>query len=117
MPRLERGYHFDSGSKELIGGKVTPDDGEDGAMIALEKVEREEERFFVPEVVDDHGELELKEILSKITNNNIEQRILELRGNGYTIEEIGDMISVSRGVVGKLLLEMRERYHQYMKNA
>lgn len=43
----ERGYHFDSGSKELIGGKVTPDDGEDGAMIALEeeKVEREEKEL------------------------------------------------------------------------
>jgi hypothetical protein len=40
LPRVERGYHFDSGSKELIGGKVTPDDGEDGAMIALKSRKR-----------------------------------------------------------------------------
>lgn len=77
----------------------------------------ETDNYHIPKARKEEPDLEFKEILEIISANTTEHRILQLKGSGYTLEEIGNMVGYHKSMVGKLLTDLERRYDSLMKKA
>lgn len=74
--------------------------------------------FHTPTIENDSlDEIDVRDVLEKITYSNSEKRIIELKEEGYNIEEIGQIIGYSKSMVHKLLHNIEDRFDHYIKEA
>lgn len=74
--------------------------------------------YHIPKVDDTSlEEVDIRDIFDRITFSNSEKRIIDLREQGYNIEQIGEMIGYSKSMVHKLLHLIENRFDDYMKEA
>jgi len=59
--------------------------------------------------------IDLRDSLEHLARNRREQRILELRGKGYTDHEVGEILGVSQWTVRRIRLELYHRFRQQQK--
>ncbi len=86
-----------------------------------EKDQNEYENFvfkgpsITPQIEDDHSESEVLEILDKVTKNFIEKRIIELRAEGYTYQEIGPKVGCSKSSICIIIQTIEEKFNKLYK--
>lgn len=74
--------------------------------------------YHIPTVDDGPlEEVDIRDILDKVTFSNSEKKIIDLREQGYNIEEIGKVVGYSKSMVHKLLHDIEDRFDDYMEKA
>jgi hypothetical protein len=74
-------------------------------------------RFAVPETKGDYDEVDVRDLKSKILRSPEEERLIELRESGYTVEDISEILETSKRSVFRMLTEIKDRYDMIMKKA
>ncbi len=91
----------------------TPNKGED--TDAYEYNNAMQNSYIIPETSDDKTESEVLEILDKVTPNLIEKRVIELRAQGYTYQEIGPKVGCSKSSISIMVQNIEERFNKEYK--
>lgn len=74
--------------------------------------------YHIPKVDDSAlDDIDIRELLNKITFSKSEKRIVELREQGFGLEEIGHIVGYSKSAVHKILHQIEDRFDNYMKDA
>jgi hypothetical protein len=97
--RLEKARQLPS-KIAVVKGDITASDIEESVFV------------MVPEVMDDNVGIEIREILDKVTTTHIEKKIVELRSQGYTYEEISPKIGLGISRISQLLCQIEERFNK-----
>lgn len=113
-PRTIRHWNQFNKVKKL---PVRIDISEDNETDDLNQFVKLSEFLCVPKVHLDTSEMEIREILDLIANNDLEKRIIELRLSQYTYEEIEKIIGYSKTRIQVLISNIEKKFDQFMKEA
>ncbi len=61
-------------------------------------------------------ELETWDLIDSLTDNETEKKILKLREEGYTDDEVGNLVGLSRSQVFRIRHDLFQRYQRRVKN-
>lgn len=70
------------------------------------------EYVVIPQTEDDHSVMEIQEILDQVTFNVTEKKIVELRAEGCTFEEIGPKVGYGKSYIETILLDIKNRFNK-----
>jgi DNA-directed RNA polymerase specialized sigma subunit len=71
--------------------------------------------YILPETEDDHSESEIFEILDKVTNNFIEEKIIRLRAEGLSYKEIEPLVGYSQASICIMVQNIEKRFDKIYK--
>ena len=120
MPSRTMRYYAEKGrykSLEKVPSQITLFDdavNEDADNYEAMKINAP---YIIPKSNDDRSEAEVMEILNKVANNFIEKRVIQLRVEGYTYQEIGPLVGYSKSSISIMLQDIEKRFDKMYKES
>lgn len=78
---------------------------------------RDQASYIVPEITKDNEEklIEVQELINKITNDYLEKKIIFLRAQGYTYDEIGPKVGYSSTKICIIVQSIEKKFNKLYK--